>query len=797
MIDWLAALFRLLAPLWTMSLTAAFAAAVVLVLRLILKRRAPRNVICLLWLIVFARLLIPFSLESHVSLVPAALTGQGEAEVPVISAPRPADPVQADTPSPVQAPVQPGLAPASAAPADPQTVNSVQPAAPDTAGADASGSSADALLLRQAVLAGAWLAGVSAMAGYALVSYAGLRRRVFAAIQAEDGAWEHPQVCSPFILGFFRPKIYLPAGMTGPARQYILCHEQAHLRRRDYLLKPICWAVLALHWFNPMVWAAYLLMSRDIEIACDQAVIRQLGPAVKADYSYALLELAANGHFPTPCPISFGEGDAKVRIRSVLSYKRPAAWIAVMSALAVTVAAVCLLTDPIADAAGLAAEGLQKAAGGGLAGDVSVKVPASAAGADHSAGSGSVTLSLSGDTPVLNWDGTNMELSDPITADNLTGLYCRDLDDDGTAEVAVTYLHANDGVTNPIITVYERSGSKLIPYSYDTVDVVWHFLGSIIAAYQADKQNLIFNHYDGFMTQGGGYLDISYFDGYEDLIDQTYRGYTNQLSSLTLNGSAFQAVLEPVLSNDSDAYLEHDLSIRPSLYAEGRPVARLEYTLTYTGSGFELGGPSIELYSYGPDTSGNLASGATALSAYRAALEGSAFIGGGGDTSSLTIGRQYTIDQVFADQEFSGLTPTQLTVTDLDLDGVPEAALLYPIGNGYTYLILRYHGGVVYGYTIYGRSFQSLKTDGTFSFSYDAGSSGTAQLHFTDRSYTLEYLADSSLSSPRYDNTLPWYEINHTAVTQSEFEDFEQQQNAKADVIWYDFTDSSIQALFP
>ncbi|MDE7170345.1 MAG: M56 family metallopeptidase, partial [Oscillospiraceae bacterium] len=200
----------------------------------------------------------------------------------------------------------------------------------------------------QAVLAGVWLAGAALMAAYALFSYLRLRRCLFDAIRAEDGAWEHPAVNSPFILGFIRPRIYLPAGLAGQPRQFILCHERAHLRRLDHVVKPVCWVALALHWFNPVVWAAYILMSRDIEAACDEAVIRRLGPKVKADYSATLLALATSRRVPAPCPLAFDEGDAKGRIKNVLRYRRPALWIVVVSVLAAVLAAVCLLTDPVA-----------------------------------------------------------------------------------------------------------------------------------------------------------------------------------------------------------------------------------------------------------------------------------------------------------------------------------------------------------------------------------------------------------------------------------------------------------------
>ena len=262
-----------------MSVTAAYAAAVVIVLRLLLKKRAPKQVLCLLWLVVFARLLIPVSLESPLSIVPDALPGQtyhGSQAPADPGAGNPAAPVAPRNPSQGQTQNQPGHGAAA-----PVTGNQNPPfSVPEGVSPTTPAPEAPAAFPWQAVIAGVWLAGAAAMVGYALASWLRLRRRLFDAIRAKDGAWEHPAVESPFILGVLRPRIYLPAGLTGRPRRFILCHERAHLRRFDHIVKPVCWVALALHWFNPLVWAAFLLMSRDIESACDEAVVRQLGSRV-------------------------------------------------------------------------------------------------------------------------------------------------------------------------------------------------------------------------------------------------------------------------------------------------------------------------------------------------------------------------------------------------------------------------------------------------------------------------------------------------------------------------------------
>ncbi len=349
MTDLLVPLSRALPVLGEMSLTAAYAAAVVAALRLALRRRAPKRVLSLLWLVVFARLLIPVSLESPLSIVPDAMPPrtltqlEDGPEPPLQTAPvQIPGPAQGtagshwEGPGPNPTPATqggPGGLPVSAVPEAPSPT-APQPEAPTP-------------FPWSTVLAGMWLAGALAMGGGALVSYLRLRRRLFDAIRAPDGAWEHPSVGSPFILGVFRPRIYLPAGLRGQPRQFILCHERAHLRRLDHLVKPLCWAALAVHWFNPAVWLAFVLMSRDIEAACDEAVIRTLGPAVKADYSATLLSLATGRRIPAPCPLAFDEGDAKGRIHNVLRYQRPTLWIVVVSAVMALMAAVCLLTDPV------------------------------------------------------------------------------------------------------------------------------------------------------------------------------------------------------------------------------------------------------------------------------------------------------------------------------------------------------------------------------------------------------------------------------------------------------------------
>ncbi len=245
MLDFLNTLFRSLSPLWEMSLTGAYAATILIVLRLVLKKRAPRQILCLLWLVVFARLLIPVSLESPLSIVPEARPvqvqvhpgGETVGQFPE----NPATPT-----APIQNPAQ-GQNPGTVANPVINNPNPGEPTLTPPAGVhpDVPQPEAPAPFPWQAILAGVWLVGAATMAGCGLISYLRLRRRLFDAIRAPDGAWEHPAVDSPFILGMLRPRIYLPAGLTGRPRQFILCHERAHLRRLDHIVKPVCWAIAA------------------------------------------------------------------------------------------------------------------------------------------------------------------------------------------------------------------------------------------------------------------------------------------------------------------------------------------------------------------------------------------------------------------------------------------------------------------------------------------------------------------------------------------------------------------------
>lgn len=348
-------LTKLFLAVWRMSVygaaTALVAAAAVLLLR---RLRVGRAVCCALWLAVLARLLCPVSLPSPLSIFNAPALGrctramQGNAA----SLWQPAAP---DPDMGTARPGAPDVLPKGAAPASP-----VQPAgsSPAEGALSASDGSAGGLPAatggRFAALpffAGIWLAGTAAMALYGLFGAARLRRRVALAcrVEGEPGVFASEQVAEPFAFGILRPHIYLPLGLEREEMRIILLHERAHLRRRDNLVKPLFYAALCLHWFNPLAWLAFKGMACDMEAACDEAVLRAEGSGVKAAYCESLLKFSGPQKRVITA-LSFGEGRVSGRVRAILCYRRPGFW----PALAAALAAACLAAACMADPAGTA-----------------------------------------------------------------------------------------------------------------------------------------------------------------------------------------------------------------------------------------------------------------------------------------------------------------------------------------------------------------------------------------------------------------------------------------------------------
>ena len=300
-----------------LSISASWLILAVLVLRVVLKK-APKWVMPLLWGVVALRLVCLFSIESALSLIPSAETIPSEivteTREPVLYEQATLDIVTNPTlPSAAEVPV---------------------------------GVSRQQVQVDFNIYSVLWLAGMAALLVHALVSAGKLKRKLATAILLRDNIYESEFVDSPFVFGVVKPNIYLPMHMDEGTAAYVIAHEHAHLARRDHWWKVLGYLVLALHWFNPLVWVAYILFCRDIELACDEKVVRGLDGAARADYSQALLSCAAPKRAVAACPLAFGEGNIKTRVKSALHYKKPAFWVAAAAVLAVVIVAVCFLTNP-------------------------------------------------------------------------------------------------------------------------------------------------------------------------------------------------------------------------------------------------------------------------------------------------------------------------------------------------------------------------------------------------------------------------------------------------------------------
>ena len=301
-----------------MSISASWAVVAVLALRFCLKK-APKWVNALLWGIVAVRMVFPFSIESVLSLMPSA-----ETISPTI--------MMEQTPS-----VQTGV-PVLNHVINPVISGSLTPAP---------GASANPLQIWIPVLAWIWLFGIAALFLYSAVSYWCLRRKVCEAVILRDNIYQSENVCSPFVLGIIRPKIYLPYHMDSREMGHVIAHEQTHICRRDHWWKPLGFLLLTIHWFNPLMWLSYVLLCRDIELACDEKVIREMSNEQRADYTQALVACSVDRRLIAACPLAFGEIGVKERVKSVMNYKKPAFWIVLASVIVCAVIAVCFLTNPI------------------------------------------------------------------------------------------------------------------------------------------------------------------------------------------------------------------------------------------------------------------------------------------------------------------------------------------------------------------------------------------------------------------------------------------------------------------
>ncbi len=303
--------------IFNMSITAGWLSLAIVLLRFLLKK-APKWLNVVLWGLVGLRLVLPWSFESVLSLIPSADTLPQDittTHTPVINSGitflnSTVNPMISETLSPTPE----------------RAINPMQ----------------TVIFIATVV----WICGVALMLAYTAISFLKIRKSVREAVVLRDNIWVCDRISTPFILGVFRPRVYLPSNLSESDAEYVIAHETAHLKRRDHLIKPLSFLLLSVYWFNPVLWVAYVLLCRDIELACDEKVIKQLGVEVKKPYSMALINCSVSRRGIAACPLAFGEVGVKSRIKAVLNYKKPAFWIIVVSVVASVVVAVCFLTNP-------------------------------------------------------------------------------------------------------------------------------------------------------------------------------------------------------------------------------------------------------------------------------------------------------------------------------------------------------------------------------------------------------------------------------------------------------------------
>lgn len=312
-----------------MSFTASIVISIVLIVRLLL-RKAPKGFSYALWSVVLFRLVCPFSFESIFSLLPTK-----------------ANPISQDIVYMPIPEIDTGIMAMN------HSINVILPAATPQA-------SVNPLQIWVFIGSQLWLLGVAALLGYSIVKLLPLKKRLQHATPYQDDIFTSSKIDTAFVMGIFHPKIYLPSHLSDTEQTYILLHEQTHIRRLDHILKLMSFLVLCIHWFNPLVWIAFFLSGKDMEMSCDEAVIKRLGNEVKKDYSTSLLTLATGRRIVGGTPLAFGEGDTKGRIKNVLDYKKPAFWLVIVAIIAVAFVLIGFATNPKEGPDGLEAKSPEK-----------------------------------------------------------------------------------------------------------------------------------------------------------------------------------------------------------------------------------------------------------------------------------------------------------------------------------------------------------------------------------------------------------------------------------------------------
>ena len=861
--------------LLNMSIAAGWLILAVLVLRLLLKK-APKWVSCLLWGIVAVRLVCPFSLESGWSLVPSAETVVSNVEQNdvvrdkvVHNAQNGAvqdgavknnvshdDGVQ-NAPGGVVQNVQSGLQDSdsvsvpvihSGVTVIDRTVNSVLS---ESFAADSADPNAGSNLWHNWTQIGAviWLFVAGCILLYALISFLRLKRRVKASVRLHDNVYVCDEVPSPFILGIIKPLVYLPSGMDGETEKYVIAHENTHLRRHDHWWKPFGYVLLAVYWFHPLSWIAYILFCRDIEMACDERAVQTMEREDKAAYAQALLDCSFPRRMVVACPLAFGEIGVKERVKAVLNYKRPAFWIIIVAIIACVAMAVCFLTDP-KETDGSMDELVKKGADVVSAIDVesnSKETPET--GYENSVpeinNSGSFVVGASvedkqdfdrrnSEVPKaldayqavfegqsdLFWESSEHEsiknlnqLVDFMVPRRTGRIAIIDLDDDNLPEVILSFLIRRETATaydedTFFILKYNKERVYAYPYSIDGLGAWLAEDGTFLWSNSESYDNLLEHGIAVPLFQEGDTAkkDLIYADMHEKNRSE-YKYYIND--QLVTKQEYDEAVS---YQSDKPLAVWYDLSEKN--IAENFIMARKnrgEYSAeteesentanTETGieefvpdppvttaksDRFVTGAPVVDKQIF--DWSDNRVM--EALDAYQSVLTGqSGFCLFGWDSSPDNM---KSISQL--KNSMSASKVGSFAVIDLDNDGLPEIALsaLRKYFSSYVadeFVIFKYHKGHVYAYRLGIRAFNVLRMDGTFTWASSGMEGGTSTLLFQGNTTGDDV-------KTYFETHEEIYRINGQSVTREEEQKASEYQDSKPYATWYEFTEKSIEQFF-
>ena len=303
--------------LFNMSVSAGWIVLAVVILHFLIKK-SPKAISCVLWIFVAIRLVCPISFESVLSLIPSTETVPQEI-------------LSSNTPK-----INSGI---------PVFNNAINPIISEslTPKTDVNANPMQEII---SIISVVWVIGVVVMLIYAVISFLCLHKKVVEAVNIKNNIWMCDRVSTPFVMGLFKPRIIVPSSINDIDIEYVIAHENAHLKRHDHWWKPIGFIILSVYWFNPLMWVAYILLCRDIEFACDEKVIKEMDIKNKKLYSEALINCSVSRKNISVCPLAFGEGSVKSRIKTVLSYKKPAFWITFVAVILCAVTAICFLTNP-------------------------------------------------------------------------------------------------------------------------------------------------------------------------------------------------------------------------------------------------------------------------------------------------------------------------------------------------------------------------------------------------------------------------------------------------------------------